>query len=165
MVKNTRLLLAFGVILVLLFAGCTIPFLSFNNNEIKAQESIIASNLTAAEKLLDFEEQAELISATPVYQAYSDKIKAACEKLDALDKNKNLRSANAKLACESKNGLDNCFFQLEKIKMQVKNSDTSINFDSLDALCSDLRSMGLQNNLDSFKSQYKNYTAWLSGEK
>ncbi|MDO8340180.1 MAG: trypsin-like peptidase domain-containing protein [Candidatus Burarchaeum sp.] len=163
MVKNTRLLLAFGVFLVLLFAGCTIPFLS--NKEIKTQEGIIASNLTAAEKLLDFEEQAKLSSATPIYQSYSDEIKAACEKLDTLDKDKNLRSANAELVCENKKGLDNCFFQLEKIKMQVKDSDTSINFDSLDVLCSDLRSMGLQNNLDSFKSQYKDYAAWLKGEE
>jgi len=166
MANNNRLFLASGIILLfLLLAGCTLPFSLLSSAEVGNQNAIIASNLSSAEKLLDFQDQAKLVSFAPNYQGNSNAIGAACEKLDALDKDKTARSKDAKLACENKKGLDNCFFQLEKIKTQVKAGDTNINLESLDVLCSDLRSMGLQSNLGSFKSEYTRYAAWLKGEK
>jgi len=156
--NNGLLLLAFAVILTLLLAGCV------DTAEIDRQDSIIASNMSAAEKLLNFEEQAKLGTPGPAYQSYSDAIGAACDQLDTLDKDKSSRSKDAKAVCENRKGLDNCFFQAEKIRMQLSKNDTTVNLDSLDVLCSDLRSMGMQDSLDNFKSQYKNYTAWIKGE-
>ncbi|MFH0834729.1 MAG: trypsin-like peptidase domain-containing protein [Candidatus Micrarchaeota archaeon] len=162
--KNSRLMLIIGValVVVLLFAGGMMLYVS--DVDIKAQEGIISSNMSGAEKLLNFEEQADL-SLAPAYQDYSNEIGAACVKLDALDKDKTRRSADAKLVCENKKGLDNCFFQLEKIKTQIRDNDSDINLDSLDVLCSDLRSMGMQDKLVNFTSQYEGYSGWLKGEK
>jgi S1-C subfamily serine protease len=162
MANKHSLLAGFAVILLLLLSGCA--FLFTDTQEINNQDSIIASNLSAAELFLNFQEQAQLNSSSPAYQTYSSAIGAACAKLDDLDSGKTYRSKDAKVACDNKKGLDNCFFQLEKIRTQIKNNDTSVNFDVLDALCSDFRSMGLQNNLDSFKSQYKAYAGWLKNE-
>src|SRR3989344_1444367 len=151
MATNHRLLLISALFLIMLFSGCVI----FNTGEIKNQEAIISSNMDSAQKLLVFQEQSQLSSFEPNYQNYSDEIGAACGRLEELDSGKSYWSKDTKAACGNKKGLDNCFFQLEKIKTQVRDGDGNINVDSLDVLCSDLRSMGLQANLDSFKTKYK----------
>jgi|GEM_PF-4718040 len=149
----------------MLFAGCTGLYTGiYSSQEISTQEAIISSNMNSTVKLLEFQEQARLGSFKPNYQNYSAEIDAACQKINALDENKKSVSRDAKIICENKKGIDKCFFQVEKIKTQLKNKDANINLDNIDVLCSDLRSLGLQANLDSFKSQYKGYGAWLNGE-
>ncbi len=160
MADYSRLLAVFGVFL-LLALGCTAP----NSQEIKTHEAAVASGMNSASALLDFQEQGALASFEPRYQADSDKIRAACEKLGTLDKDWRYSSNETKAVCGSRKELDKCFFQLERIKTQLKNNDTDINLDSLDVLCSDLRSVGLQGRLDGFKSQYKKYAGWLDAER
>ncbi|VVC02441.1 Trypsin-like peptidase domain protein [Candidatus Burarchaeum australiense] len=161
MKNNTLLLLAVGVMLLLSLSGCA---LFADTQGIETQDAIISSNMNSAENLLVFDEQTALLSMQPTYQGHSAAIGAACEQLDSLDKDKTYRSKNSALVCANKNGLDKCFFQLETIKLQLKNNDSSVNLDSLDVLCSDLRALGLQSNLDNFKSKYENYTSWLKAE-
>lgn len=160
MADYKHLLLVFGVFLILAL-GCTAP----SSQEIKTQEAAVTAGMTSAAALLEFQEQAALGSFEPRYQGDSDKIRAACEKLGALDKEGRYASDDARAVCGSRKELDKCFFQLERIKTQLKNNDTDINLDSLDVLCSDLRSVGLQSRLDDFKSQYKKYAGWLEAER
>lgn len=155
-----------GIALVSLLAAFFLIFgcAMLNTQDIKVQDDLVLSDLASAQKLLAFQEQGQLASFTPNYQAYSSEIGLACDKLNLLDSAKTYWSAKTKQVCESKKGLDDCFFQLEKIKTQIKNGDSNINLDSLDILCTDLRTMGLQENLDSFKTEYKAYGAWLAAE-
>ncbi|MFA6036237.1 MAG: S1C family serine protease [Candidatus Micrarchaeia archaeon] len=162
MAKNYRLLTGFAVILLLLLGGCA--FLFTDTQEISKQDSIIASNMASANALLMFQEQATLNASSASYQSTSNAIGAACAKLDELDSGKTYRSKDSKVACENRKGLDNCFFQVEKIRVQISKNDATVNLDSLDVLCSDLRSMGQQGKLDTFKSQYQAYAAWLKSE-
>ena len=161
MATNHRMLIVPALFLIMLFSGCVI----FNAEEIKNQGAIISSDMDSAQKLLVFQEQSQLGSFEPNYQNYSDGIGAACTRLEELDSGRSYWTKDAKAVCGNKKGLDNCFFQLERIKTQVRDGDGNINLDSLDVLCSDLRSMGLQANLESFKTKYKAYGAWLNAEK
>ncbi len=169
---NTRVLLVLPIMLIFLFAGCLGPIprtfkilLPFDMQEIAKQETIISADMNYSEKLLDFQEQGSLASFVPTYQAYSNAIGAACDKIDTIDSDKTSRTKWTKDVCDNKKSLDKCFLQLEKIRGQVKDSETNINLDSLDVLCSDLQTIGLQNKLDDFKTQYTNYMTWLNAEK
>ena len=142
---------------VFLILGCA-------TQDIKTQDGIVLADMASAQKLLAFQEQAQLVSFEPIYQNYSDGLGAACDKLNSLDSSKNSWSNNTKAICENKKGLDDCFFQIEKIKTQIKKGDANVNLDSLDVLCKDLRYVGLQSDLDSFKSKYKAYSSWLGAE-
>ena len=157
------LLLLSVMLAAFMLFGCVFP-LPHDDKAIAAQEATISTNMANAETLLQFNEQDQLASLQPRYQNYSAEIGAACDRLDALDSDKTARTTDAKAVCENQKSLDNCFYQLEKIKLQVKNSDTNINLDSLDVLCTDLRTLNLQDNLQSFETGYKNYTAWLNAE-
>ncbi len=163
------LLLLFAVLAAFMLSGCVL----FNAQDvkavvvapdIKAQDGIISADMASAQALMAFQEQGALSSFTPGYQNTSDEIGAACAKLDSLDSTKNSWSNQSKAVCENKKGLDDCFFQIEKIKAQVKAGDPSINLDTVDVLCKDIRSVGLQSDLNTFKTQYKAYGAWLAAE-
>ena len=164
---NCGVVLMRGIVLGFLLAAFFLLFgcAMINSQDIKVQDGVVLADTIAAEKLFLFQEQSQLASFEPNYQKYSDEIGKACGTLNTLDGNKNFWSKDTVTICENKKGMDDCFFELEKIKTQIKNGDTDINLDSLDVLCRDMRSMGLQASLDGFATKYKAYGSWLDAEK
>jgi len=153
-----------GIILVSFLAALLLMFGCVDTREIRIQNDKVLANMQSAQKLLDFQESGQLSSFSPNYQNHSDEIASACEELKTIDEGATHISKDAKAICENKRGLDDCFFQIEKIKSQIKNREPDINLDSLDVLCKDLRSMGLQDSLDGFEKKYKAYGAWIDAE-
>jgi S1-C subfamily serine protease len=140
--------------------GCFGP----NMGEIKKYEDIIDSSMNDAGKLLEFKEADALVSFQSDYQSISDAIGTACDKLATLDKNKQYVSKTSKSVCESKKGIDDCFFQIEKINAKIKSKNTDVNLDNLEVLCRDLRSIEYDDELETFVSQEKSYVGWLKAE-
>lgn len=160
-IGSNRIMILGAVLSLLLLSGCLLP----NTKAIKEQEAIIAAGMEDAEKLLLFEEVDALASFQPTYQPISDRIENACANLSRLDKNKQYVTQTTKDVCENREDLDDCFFQLESIKTKIKSKNTDVDLDTLAVLCRDLRQLEYGDELETFTSQYKNYTAWLKAEK